>query len=52
MANYNALYEFTPEGLEAFQRVFLGTLDENAIDLRDPELGSGPINSLAGRTTH
>lgn len=38
MANYNALYEFTPEGLEAFQRVFLGTLDENAIDLRDPEL--------------
>lgn len=38
MASYSALYEFTPEGLDAFQRVFLGTLDEHAIDLCDPDL--------------
>ena len=38
MVSYNALYEFTPVGLDAFQRVFLGTLDEHAIDLSDPEL--------------
>jgi len=38
MSSFNALYAFTPEGLDAFTKVFLGTLDEQAIDPRDPEL--------------
>ena len=38
MVQYSSLYQFTPEGLDAFQKVFLGTLDEQAVDPRDPEL--------------
>lgn len=38
MVHYSSLYQFTPEGLDAFQKVFLGTLDDQAVDPRDPEL--------------
>lgn len=35
---YASLSEFTPLGMEAFQRVFTGTLDATAIDLFDPAI--------------
>jgi hypothetical protein len=45
---YDVLYEFTPIGLNAFERIFKGQLGEDAIDLTDPAIvrrvtGSGAL---------
>lgn len=38
MTGHSALYEFTQPGIDAFERVFTGDLDETALDLSDPSL--------------
>ncbi|MBL3560243.1 hypothetical protein [Rhodovulum sulfidophilum] len=38
MSGFFALYEFTQPGIDAFERVFTGVLDETALDLSDPSL--------------
>lgn len=38
MADYDSLYEFTPAGMDAFQRVFQGDLDDSAVDPTDQSL--------------
>ena len=40
MTSFNALYEFTETGLDAYNRVFTGQLDANALDLKDGDLVS------------
>lgn len=44
MTFFNALYEFTETGLDAYNRVFTGQLDAAAIDLKDSDL----VSRIAG----
>ena len=44
MTSFDALYEFTETGLDAYNRVFTGQLDAAAIDLKDSDL----VSCIAG----
>jgi len=46
MTGYSALFEFTDTGLDAFNRIFTGQLDDAAIDLSDTTLAT----RIAGTT--
>ncbi len=40
MTTYSALYEFNNTGLDAFEKIFTGKLDESAIDPTDDAVAS------------
>ncbi len=40
MSTYPFLYEFNAAGLDAFERVFTGQIDDSAVDPVDPALAS------------
>tara|TARA_R110002094_G_scaffold24783_1_gene36955 strand:- start:4 stop:327 length:324 start_codon:yes stop_codon:yes gene_type:complete len=44
MTSFDAFYEFTETGLDAYSRVFTGQLDASAIDLKDSDL----VSRIAG----
>lgn len=47
MTGYSALFEFTDTGLDAFDRVFTGQLDDAAIDLSDTALATRIVGTTA-----
>jgi hypothetical protein len=55
MQKYPSLFEFTPDGLELFRRVMLRELDEQALDVGNPDyavaiLGTQPFEAASFKT--